>query len=125
MASITKSRRRQQRHGVARERAAWVKFEYPSPNGREYRLPLTNVSCSGISFRLTDEELGGMEEGTTLSETVLCFGDCMIYGDILVMHVTSDPGGTEICGALFYPKADADLVKLKGVIAGMEVVETD
>jgi hypothetical protein len=41
------------------------------------------------------------------------------------MHVTADPDSRYVCGALFYPSTDTDLVKLKGVIAGMEAAGTD
>jgi hypothetical protein len=121
MSTTTKSRRRQIRHSVSPHRDAWVEFEYPSPNGRRHRVKLVNLSCSGISFIVDPEEgLAALEPGTDIPGAIVRIGNCMIYGDMLVMHLTPRGGSDLICGALFYPKSDGDLVKLKGVIAGME-----
>ena len=121
MSATTKSRRRQIRHGVAPDKDAWVEFEHPSPNGRQHRVKLVNLSCSGVSFSLgPEEDLAGLEPGTEIPAAIVRVGDCMIYGDMLVMHLTPCGGSSLVCGALFYPKSDGDLVKLKGVIAGME-----
>lgn len=127
MATITRSRRRQRRYSVSRERSGCVEFEYPSPNGRHYRLALTNVSASGISFAIEqdDEELSYLESGANLNRATVRIGDCMIRGDMVVMHVTSDSESRHICGALLYPESDTDLVKLKSVLAGMEAASDD
>ena len=84
-------------------------------------MPLTDISVSGLSFRLTDE-LPEMEGGTTLSSAVIRLGRCEIHGDLLVMHVTGVGSDETVAGALFYPAKDADLLKLKSAIAGIEAV---
>lgn len=126
MATITKNRRRQTRHSVSPEDLARVEFDYPTPNGRRYRLPLVNISASGVSFMVDPgEELAKLDEGSGLPDAVIRLGDCAINGEMLVMHMTAAPDSGYVCGALFYPATDTDLVKLKSVIAGMEVAGTD
>ena len=126
MSGVTKSRRSQRRYPVAPGKLARVEFAHPGPNGRSYDLDVTNISSSGVSFSFEEtDELTGLEEGTSLSGVVIRVGDCMIRGEMVVMHLTGDSGSRHICGALFYPATDNDLVQLKGLIAGMEVAETD
>jgi len=126
MSAVTKSRRRQYRYPVSRDKLARVEFAHPGPNGRRYSQDVTNISSSGVSFRVEEtDELTGLEEGASLSDVVIRVGHCLIRGEMLVMHVTGDIGSSRVCGALFYPATDNDLVQLKAVIAGMEVAEAD
>ena len=126
MSTITKSRRRQRRHTVTREQVACVEFEHPVPNGKHYRLPIHNFSASGVSFYLDEEhDLDGLDAGTDLPQATVRVGDCMIQGDLVIMHTTPGPGSRPICGALLYPATDNDLLKLKSVIAGMEAAGLD
>jgi hypothetical protein len=126
MTTMTKNRRHQRRHTVSPENVARVEFDYPTPNGKQYRLPLVNISASGLSFMIdAGDELAGLEEGAGLPDAVISLGECRISGEMLVMHMTAGPDSRYLCGALFYPATDTDLVKLKSVIAGMEVAGTD
>ncbi len=126
MSTMTKNRRRQRRHAIATDNVARVEFDYPTPNGKKYAVPLVNVSASGLSFALDEhEELAALEEGTSLPKSIIRVGDCRIRGELLVMHVTTGSESRYVCGALFYPATDTDLVMLKSVIAGMEVAGTD
>jgi len=126
MSTTTKNRRRQVRHPVTPENLARVEFEYPTPYGRQFQLPLVDLSSSGISFLLDEAgELAELEEGTTLAEVVVRLGECLICGELLIMHMTTGPDSRYVCGALFYPATDTDLVKLKSAVAGMEVAGTD
>jgi hypothetical protein len=126
MSTTTKNRRRQRRHTISTELLARVEFDYPTPNGRSYRVPVINLSPSGLSFTVDGyDELARLDEGSSLPDAVIRLGDCKIRGEMLVMHVTADPDSRYVCGALFYPATDTDLVKLKSVIAGMEVAGTD
>jgi hypothetical protein len=103
-----------------------LEFVYPTPNGKSFHSPVVNISASGLSFSLeAGPEMPQLEEGASVPDVVLSVGDCSIRGEILVMHVTADPDSRYVCGALFYPSTDTDLVKLKGVIAGMEAAGTD
>ena len=126
MSAVTKSRRGQTRHPISRTELARIEFAHPGPNGRCYELDVTNISSSGVSFFLErTDELTGLEEGTSLSGVVIRIGECMIRGEMVVMHLTGGTDSRRICGALFYPATDNDLVQLKGLIAGMEVAEGD
>ncbi len=121
MSAVTKSRRGQRRYPTSLSKLARLEFAHPGPNGRCYDLDVTNISSSGVSFSFEEtDELTGLEEGTSLFGVVIRVGDCMIRGEMVVMHVTGDTGSRRICGALFYPATNMDLVQLKGVIAGME-----
>jgi hypothetical protein len=121
MATVSQSRRVARRYAVSKSHNARLEFDYPGPGGKHYDLPLIDISVSGLSFRCGDE-LPGMDSGTTLSPVVIRLGKCDIHGDLLVMHVTSGRSAEATCGALFYPAKDADLMKLKSAIAGIEAV---
>ena len=124
MATVSQSRRVARRYAIANADHARVAFEYPGPGGKRCEVSLIDISVSGLSFRYRDE-LPDLDSGTTLPSVVIRLGRCEIHGDLLVMHVTSDPSGETVCGALFYPAKDADLLKLKSAIAGIEAVKTD
>ncbi len=119
MATITKNRRKQVRHRITAEAEVRIEFCYPGPNGRPISLPVIDISASGFSFAML-EELGGVEEGTSIPETTLKIGNRELHGDMIVMHVTEERG---VCGALFYPATDEDLVRMKFVLAGIEAVQ--
>ena len=121
MATLRQSRRVVRRHAIANADQARVVFSYPGPAGRRCELPLIDISVSGLSFRYRDE-IQRLETGTSIPSVTVRFGACEIVGDLLVMHVTPLAPGETVCGALFYPAKDADLVKLKSVIAGIEAV---
>ena len=126
MSVRTASRRRQRRYPVSLDKAAAVEFEYPCPNGRSYRLQLLNLSVSGLSFALENhDDLALLDAGTTISDGTVHIGDCKIRGDLVLMHLTPDKFSRGICGALFYPASDTDLVQYRGVVAGMEVSAVD
>ena len=56
MSTTRKSRRRELRHPVSREKLAWVEFEYPGPGGKRHRLPLINVSRAGVAFLVNSDD---------------------------------------------------------------------
>jgi hypothetical protein len=105
-----------------------VEFQHPGPNGPAYRIPIVNLSSSGLSFQVDaaeQPELARLEPGASLNGARLRIGDCLIHGDLMVMHVSGGADARSVFGALLYPASDTDLLKLKSVIAGMEVVESD
>ena len=124
MATVSQTRRVARRHAVSKSHHARLEFDYPGPGGKHFDLTLTDLSVSGLSFRCGGE-LPGLDSGTTLSPVVIRLGKCDIHGDLLVMHVTSGPPSETTCGALFYPAKDADLLKLKSAIAGIEAVSME
>ena len=123
MSVVVKSRRRQRRYAVSRDNAAWVEFEHA---GRAQRREVCNLSAAGVSFTIEDGgDPSSLPPGTALRSTRLRIGDCLIRGEMVVMHVSRAAEGCTICGALFYPAADDDLLKLRSVIAGMEIAGGD
>jgi hypothetical protein len=65
-----------------------------------------------------------MESGSTISGASVRIRECVIQGDLVVMHVTPRSDSRILCGALLYPATDHDLLKLKAVLAGMQAVQT-
>lgn len=113
-------RRKVRRHSTTGTVEACVEVTYPDSDARNVRLPLVDISISGLSFVMT-EELPAIENGTNLPEVVVRLGECEIQGELVVMHTTPHDDRT-ICGALFYAETDDDLMKLRSAIAGMEAV---
>lgn len=123
MSTITKDRRRHRRHSIREGSTARLEFER---GGQKIECPVLNLSGSGLSFSFDPEEVvTEFEEGASLNGIVLSVGDFTLRGDLLLMHVTSRPGSRYVCGALFYPATDTDLLKFRSVIAGMEIAGTD
>ena len=119
MSTRTDCRRGLDRHPLPRADDRCIELEHPRPRGHRYRFPLHDVSLSGLSFEL-NEMLPGVEEGSSLDGVVVQVGACVLHGDLLVMHVTPEMSPGAICGALFYPATDEDLIKLKSLVAGLQ-----
>ena len=124
MTIATRCRRVARRYRVPDGASATVSFRFPSPNGQHVELALVDVSVSGMSFAYNDE-LPGLESGATIAPVVLRLGSCEMHGELLVMHVTPQSPARTVCGVLFYPATDTDLVKLKSAIAGIEALHRD
>ncbi len=124
MSTVTRNRRRQTRHSVRSEEPASVEFEAAGGSAGPRRFTIVNLSPSGVSFAL-DPELSRLEAGTSIPQVTLRIGECAVHGELLVMHVTPGADSRYVCGSLFYPATDTDLVKLRSVIAGLEVAGTD
>ena len=123
MPTRTATRRKTPRHAVVLDEGAFVEFTHPSTAG-PCRLPLSDLSHSGLSFHGEPGELPSMESGSTISGASVRIRECVIQGDLVVMHVTPRSDSRILCGALLYPATDHDLLKLKAVLAGMEAVQT-
>jgi hypothetical protein len=107
-------RRRQPRYSL-QGTPAFVEFSYPEEGGRAFRLAVADVGASGLGF-LTDEDLPGLELGTTLRHAVFCYGDRRVAMDLLVLHVTQHFAGDVTCGCLIYPASDEDLIRFKEIL---------
>ncbi len=114
-------RRKVRRHSATGTVEACVEITYPDSASRNVRLPLVDISISGLSFIMT-EELPAIESGSNLTNVVVRLGGCEIHGELVVMHMTPQGGERTICGALFYAASDEDIIKLRSAIAGMEAV---
>jgi c-di-GMP-binding flagellar brake protein YcgR len=113
-------RRKTRRHPATGTVEAFVEITYPDSVARNLRLPLVDISISGLSFVLT-EELPAIENGTNITDIVVRLGDCEIRGELVVMHLTPQTETRTICGALFYAASDQDLLKYRSAVAGMGV----
>jgi hypothetical protein len=114
----TACRRKVRRHRLTAESRSRIDFTHPAPNGCDLALSLLDVSSAGFSFAL-EQHLPDLESGANVDCVVLHVGDCEIRGDIMIIHVNQERG---VCGALFYPSTDTDLIKLRALMAGIESV---
>jgi len=119
MASQTALRQRDRRYPLFRPHKASVEFAW----GRKtWLLPLVDVSVAGLSF-VTDEEVPGLAVGARIEDAVVRVAECEIRGNVAVRHATSHPDWTTLYGGIFYPAAEADLLKLSGVLAGIDALQ--
>lgn len=102
---------------------ASVDMAFPEHGGRVCSFPIRDLSISGISF-LLPEDLSNIESGTEFQNVTLRFSQATMAGDLLVMHMSNASGGRVVCGSLFYPASEEDLMKLKSVVAGFEVARS-
>ena len=123
MATTTRCRRATRRYSIPENGTAQVEFDHPAPHGCHYSFPVIDISVSGLSFACS-EEISGLESGENLPAVTVRIGGCEMHGEILVMHMTSRSSTSRVVGALFYPAQDADLVKWKSLLAGIEVLQT-
>ena len=124
MSQRTLSRRRQIRYDVSRAGNASVQFSHPRSGAEPLTLALVDIGVSGIRFAYGDE-LESLEIGATLGDVVIRIGECTMRGELVVMHLTEVSDSIVHCGALFYPASDEELVKLKGVTAGLSAARSD
>ncbi len=123
MSTTTASRRRDRRYALGKGAGSTVEFVHPSPHGPLWCLSLLDISVSGLSFVL-DDEISGIDEGTTISDVTVRVGDVEACGELLIMHV-STAENRRVCGALFYPSTDADLKTVHDVLAGFGLNQSD
>jgi hypothetical protein len=122
VATRADTRRRHARHAVAPESGATVEVELLPGVGGRTTFSLVDLSHSGVSFRCEGPALAVLDTGSRLGCAIVRIGECELRGDLVVMHLTPEGLAGALCGALFYPESDAELVKLKSVIAGMEAL---
>jgi hypothetical protein len=120
MTTTTANRRKSRRHSARGSEEAFVELAWPERGSERRRLPLVDISISGLSFAIGDE-LPGIENGSCIPHALIRFGDCEIRGELVVMHLTPQTETRTICGALFYAASDQDLLMYRSVVAGMEV----
>lgn len=109
------NRRQTRRHALPEEFEGRVEFGYPAPEEHRCSMALNDISESGLSFVL-EHELPGLEVGRQIEQVTLHAGGRVIDGDMVITHLTSEAGGS-VCGALFYPSSDADLIHLRELLA--------
>lgn len=113
------NRRRNHRHVLAPERGACAEIRFPQPAGEVLSLRVRDVSLGGISVVL-GESLPGLEVGDTLKGIDCVLEGRRVRGDLLVMHLTPENAPGALCGGLFYPATDGDLLLLRGIVEALE-----
>ena len=96
-----------------------VEFNYPAPGGIACRMPLRDLSTSGTSFQLS-HDLPGLEFGRTVRYASLTMNGRQVHGDMLVMHLTPDDSAGSVCGVLFYPATDKDVITWREALQELE-----
>ncbi|HEX4824705.1 MAG TPA: hypothetical protein VFV19_10345 [Candidatus Polarisedimenticolaceae bacterium] len=114
-----RNRRLQRRYNLAPDAGATLRFRYPAPAGVPYDLPLRDISLSGLSLVLPNDfpelQAGDMIKGIEVRVSRKVF-----HGDLLVMHVTPLHQVGGVCGGLFYPEGDEDLITVRLVIKALD-----
>jgi hypothetical protein len=120
MTTRTALRQRDRRYKILRPDKAAVEFSH---GRRDWRLPLVDLSVAGLSFTV-DEEVPDLVEGLKLENVVVRITECEMHGDLVVRRATSEADWSTTYGAIFYPAEEADMLKLNGVLAGIEAIHT-
>ena len=123
MTVARRTKRSTPRFAIPESQGAVIELTDGPGTGPLRTFQIRDISISGISFVLTDE-FGEPESGTEYPQATLRFPRTEISGGILVMHTTLEDDGALVCGSLFYPASEEDLMKLKGVVAGFEVARS-
>jgi len=113
------NRRLQNRYAIPSDVGAVLQFRYPSPNGPRLDARLRDVSLSGLSIFLP-EELAGIQAGDIVKGIEACVARKTFRGDLLVMHVSPANEAGAVCGGLFYPEGDEDLITIRLVVRALE-----
>ena len=97
----------------------WLEFGYPRPEDPPCVLELRDMSQGGLAFVLR-QELPGLDVGDSIDQVEVRIGDRVVRGNLLVMHFTPDASAGSVCGALFYPGEDVDLLTLRAILRDLE-----
>ena len=112
------NRRLQPRYPLPADAGATLTFSYPFPHGPRVQASLRDISLSGLSLVLPPE-LSRVQVGDIVNGIDARVASKSFRGDLLVMHVTSSSGAT-VCGGLFYPEGDEDLITIRLVLRTLE-----
>jgi hypothetical protein len=123
MAETFPNRRLERRHPLPTDTGAVLQFRHPSPHGESIEARLRDISLSGLSMSLP-EALSGVQTGDIVKGIEARVARKTFRGDLLVMHVTQLRQGGPICGGLFYPEGDEDLITIRLVVRALEAAST-
>jgi len=118
VASYT-NRRLQKRYSTPADTEASLRFRYPAPNGEQFDARLRDISLSGLSLVLP-AELPGIQAGDILRGMEARVARKSFRGDLLVMHITPANESGAVCGGLFYPDGDEDLITIRLVVRALD-----
>lgn len=119
LTSAFPNRRLQNRYAVPPETGAVLQFCHPSPHGRRLEARIRDVSLSGLSMVLPDE-LSDVQAGDIVKGIEARVARKTFRGDLLVMHVSQANDALPVCGGLFYPEGDEDLITIRLVVRALE-----
>ena len=119
LTSAFPNRRLQNRYTLPAEAGATLQFCHPPPHGPQLETRLRDVSLSGISMALP-AELSEVQAGDIVRGIEARVARKTFRGDLLVMHVTNAGEAGPICGGLFYPEGDEDLITIRLVVRALE-----
>jgi len=111
--------RSDRRYAMPRTEELYVELEDPEITSARRRFTLFNISKGGLAFDFIGE-LPNMERNTSLP-MIVCLGQCVLLGDFVISHVTSPSEFQTVCGGKFYPKTQADQLRLIRFIGGFEL----
>jgi c-di-GMP-binding flagellar brake protein YcgR len=114
-----RNRRLQNRYSLPTDSAAAVTFQYPSPHGQRLTTQMRDISLSGLSMVLPDE-LAAIQAGDIVKGIEARIERKSFRGDLLVMHVSPANGSAAVCGGLFYPEGDEDLITIRLIVRALE-----
>lgn len=123
MSVKTACRRRTDRFALPAESGARIEFGYPWPGGYRCSMRLRDVSSGGVSFVLA-RELPGLEVGQPLDAATVHVGEYSVTGDLVVMHLTPDNGAGSVCGALFLPSGDENILAHRELVQALSLRAT-
>ena len=117
-----RNRRLQRRYNLAPETGARLSFCHPAPMGIPYDLPVRDISLSGLSLVLP-VDFPEMQAGDMIKSIEVHVLRKVFRGDLLVMHVTPVQNRGGVCGGLFYPEGDEDLITVRLVIKALDAAD--
>ncbi len=82
---------------------------------RPWRLPLVDISETGLCFECPDE-LPLIVPGASVDDVVVRAGDRVIRGSMVIAHFTSSLSTGTLCGARFRPSTEADRARLRELL---------
>ena len=112
-------RRKNPRFSLVAPYDGTIQFGFPEAHSAVCTMTLLDLSRGGLSFVLA-HELPGLEVGESIDAARVHLAGRIVTGDIVVMHLTPDAGRGAVCGALFFPTEDEDILALRGLISMLE-----
>jgi hypothetical protein len=113
------NRRLERRHPIPADSGACLQFRYPPPHGPSVEARIRDISLSGLSISLP-EPLEAIQTGDIVKGIEARVARKTFRGDLLVMHVTHLSQAGPVCGGLFYPEGDEDLITIRLVVRALE-----
>jgi hypothetical protein len=95
--------------------ASSLRFRHPERGGQQVEVAIRDISLSGVSLILPFEILS-LQIGDIIRGVEGHVQGRRFHGDLLVMHMTPGNELGAVCGGLFYPEGDEDLITIRLVV---------